>query len=142
MVGMSNLNKSSVENLQFKFNAEFIVSHLFSGTGKRLTRQQFHCFHLHDRVVGTNDLLKCERLFQEYLCVSSAPVENIRLQYVKHNQDVLRSDLYANLQDAVRSSDNSRVRVGKRIICPKSIFNSFRNRFARYYSTVLSICLF
>ncbi len=61
---------------------------------------------------------------------SFAAVENMRLEYAKHNQETLRSEIYANLEDAISSSDSG-VRLGKRVICPKSVFNSFRNRFSR-----------
>ncbi len=108
----------------------FPCSVCFSGTGRNVTRQQFHAYRLHDRSNRDNFLLKTELLFQEYLCLSFASVENMRLNYARFNQKTLRCDLYANLEDAVRKSDGN-LRAGKRVICPKSIFNSYRNRFSR-----------
>ena len=102
----------------------------FRFSGRRITKLQFHCFLLHDRDGETNFLLKAERLLQEYLCVSFATIENQRLQYAKNNQDILRCEVLSSLQDAVDSSDGS-CRVGKRVICPRSIHNSQRNRFCR-----------
>ena len=61
--------------------------------------------------------------------MSFATVENMRLQYAKYNQDVLRTEVLSHLQDAVSSNDDTH--SGKRIICPRSIYNSYRNRFSR-----------
>ena len=101
----------------------------FRVTGRKVTKLQFHCFHLHDRVGSINFLLFGERLFQEYLCITFASIENQRLQFARYNQEILRSELYGSLQDAVSNDHESR--VGKRVICPKSVQNSFRNRFCR-----------
>ena len=93
-----------------------------------MTKLQFHSYHLQDRRGKTN-YLHGEHLLQEYLCMSFATIENQRLQYAKHNQDILRCEILSNLQDAIANDQNSR--VGKRVICPKSIHNSYRNRFCR-----------
>ena len=90
---------------------------------------QFHSYHLQERKDKVNFLLLGERLFQEYLCVSFATIENMRLQFAKHNQEILRTEVLSNLQDAVGA--NEKARAGKRIICPRSIYNSYRNRFSR-----------
>jgi hypothetical protein len=40
-------------------------------------------------------------LFEEWLCVNWAKVEQQRLTWHRNNQKVLRGDLYQGLQDAV-----------------------------------------
>ena len=106
----------------------------FSGSsGRTVTKLQFHSFLLHERESAFNYLLRAERLLQEYICVSFATIENMRLQFAKFNQDTLRSEIFANLEDSVNSSDCDN-RIGKRVICPRSIYNSQRNRFCRCVS--------
>ena len=117
-----------------KWNTAFcrlfpLIFMFFRGSEKSVTKLQFHCYHLHDRVGRINYLLLAERLLQEYVCVSFATVESLRLQFARHNQDVLRTEVLSNLQDAVSSEVDTR--AGKRVICPRSIHNSFRHRFSR-----------
>ena len=107
-----------------------IMSVVFRNCERMITKLQFHCFHLHERLDSFNYLLCAERLLQEYICVSFATIENLRLQFAKYNQDILRSEVLSNLQDAMLASDGDS-RVGKRIICPRSVYNSQRNRFCR-----------
>ena len=54
----------------------------------------------------------------------------MRLQFAKFNQDTLRSEIFANLEDSLVASDSDN-RIGKRVICPRSIYNSQRIRFCR-----------
>ena len=96
-----------------------------------ITKLHYHCFYLHDRQGSTNYLLYVERLLQKYLCGSFATIENLRIQFAKYNQDILRAEVLCNLQDVISSSDGD-ARLGKRIICPKSIYNSQRCRFCRW----------
>ena len=103
----------------------------FSSSERTVTKQQFHSYYLHQRSNSRNFLLLAERLLQEYMCMSFVSVENQRLQYARNNQDILRAEVWASLQDAVSSSDGT-VRAGKRVICPKSLYNSPRSRFCRY----------
>ena len=55
----------------------------------------------------------------------------MRLKHARFNQDSLRSDVYANLDDAVIEADTSVDELGQRIICPKAITGIYRHRHAR-----------
>ena len=103
---------------------------VFRDAVRMITKLQYHCFYLHERHGSVTYLLYAERLMQEYLCVSLATIENLRLQFAKYNQDILRTEVLNNLQDAIASSECDGC-LGKRIICPKSIYNSQRSRFCR-----------
>ena len=80
-----------------------------------ITKLQFHCFYLHERLDLFYYLLCAQRLLQEYIFVYFATIENFRLQFAKYNQDILRSEVLSNLQDAMLASDADS-RVGKPII--------------------------
>lgn len=98
-----------------------------------MTLQQHYCFILNERRSNFSGyLFRAERLFQEFVCIGFARIEGQRLRFARYNQDVLRAELYSNLADAVNQSDSDRGKVGQRIICPKSIFGSFRNLHHRY----------
>ena len=53
-----------------------------------------------------------------------AKIEQQRLNYIKMNQQQIRSDLYSGLADAVHSSDTNDKEVGRNIILPPSYTGS------------------
>ena len=67
-------------------------------------------------------------------------VENQRLNYTRFDQDSLRSDVFANLVDAILAADASVGKLAQRIICPKCITGSCGNRHARLFSNDLKKC--
>ena len=77
------------------------------------------------------------RLFQEYLCVMAAKAERLRLNYLEHNQDRLRCDIYQNLVDAT-AADDSHGNLGRRCILPASFPGSPRY-FHRHYHDALAV---
>ncbi len=58
-------------------------------------------FFLLDTRHGLNPWHRMGNLFEEWLCVNWAKVEQQRLTWHRNNQKVLRGDLYQGLQDAV-----------------------------------------
>jgi hypothetical protein len=50
---------------------------------------------------GLNPWHRMGNLFEEWLCINWAKVEQQRLTWHRNNQKVLRGDLYQGLQDAV-----------------------------------------
>ena len=61
-----------------------------------------------------------------------AKIEQQRLNYIKMNQQQIRSDLYSGLADAVNSSDTNAKEVGRNIILPSSYTGSPRQMFELY----------
>ena len=92
---------------------------------RRVTPREFFVFHINMRDPSSDFLLRCARLFQEYLCLAYTIVESQRLKFMRHNQKALRADTYKNIReeidkrvpltDRVRAGDEA-VRFGKTII--------------------------
>jgi hypothetical protein len=67
-------------------------------------------------------------LYQEYVCETWAVSEQNRLNWLRHNQGDLRSDLYKGLVDAVAANaDADWDQLGQRFILPSSFSGSTRH---------------
>ncbi|PKY29221.1 hypothetical protein RhiirB3_445768 [Rhizophagus irregularis] len=58
----------------------------------------------------------------QYIVNQYAEIEQNRLNYLKHNQVTLQTDLYNDVMDAIHTNDNTN--VGRRIILPSSFAGS------------------
>jgi len=105
-------------------------------TTKRLTARQFYSYHLHTRPGKSDAIFRACRLFQEFLVVSFAKIENNRLYFIQTNQSKLRVELYINLCDAIQRHDaqNSTdpLVVGRPVILPSSFAGSPRDMHRRF----------
>ena len=75
----------------------------------------FYAFHLHQHDTERDTLLRECRLFQEYVCMAFAKIENMRLKFLASNQSAIHADLYQNTVDAVAASDHDQ-NVSQRVI--------------------------
>ena len=120
---------------------------------KRITPRQFYAFHANIRKNNTNYLFKAMRLFQEWLCVAWAVVEDQKLNYLRSNQSCLRVDSYKNvkqLQDQLYADDNCQTKIGRVILpstyigCPRYYNQQFQDGMAicrRYHKPDLFITM-
>ena len=76
-----------------------------------MSARDFYGFHLHQRDTERDTLLRGCRLFQEYMCMALAKVENMRLKFLASNQSAICADLYQNIVDAVAASDHDQISV-------------------------------
>jgi hypothetical protein len=107
---------------------------LASGGTQRMSATKFYCFHLHQRTEEGEAHLRLGRVFQEWCCLMYAKVENQVLEYQRHNQAKLRSDLYNNVMDSVNRDDSGN--VGKRVVLSNSVVGSPRYMAARFQDSM------
>ena len=102
---------------------------------KRVSPREYYAFHLNMRNKQGDFLFRCGRLFQEFICLGYATVENQKLKFDKTNQGALRADTYKNIKDVLTdrvpigdkiSKDDHNLKIGKRIVLPKSFVGSPR----------------
>ena len=102
---------------------------------KRVTPREFFTFHLNMRDYYSDYLFRGGRLFQEYLCIAFATIENQRLKYLRYNQKALRADSYKNIKEViderVHMTDkvlpgDDQLMIGRKIILPSSFVGSPR----------------
>ena len=91
---------------------------------KSVTAMEYYYYRLmqHD---GMNAILRCCRLFQQYIVDACAKIKQTRLNYIRFNQSNLRSDIYSGVTDAVLANDGDR--AGRRIVLPSSFTGGARH---------------
>jgi len=102
---------------------------------QQVSPMQFYSFHLMQRD-NFNVLLRCGRLFHQYIVDQYAKMERERLNFCFHHQQDLRAELYCGLSDAVANGDASGASVGTRIILPSSFCGGPRNMHQLYQDTM------
>jgi len=91
-----------------------------SSSRGHVTMREFVAFLIQYRPNEGNILLRCGRLFLQFVVDCYATIEAWRLRYFRDHQGTLRAELYSGLQDAVTAGENDAYAVGKRLILPAS----------------------
>ncbi|XP_022015050.1 uncharacterized protein LOC110914568 [Helianthus annuus] len=104
-----------------------------------LTRNMFYSYQLHDRANTYSLLLRGGRLFQQYLVDAYVCIEQDRLNYLRYNQNALRSEYMQGMHDAVTRGDTEGKDIGKRIILPSTFTGGPRYMY-KHYQDALAIC--
>uniref|UniRef100_A0A6N2M1C4 Helitron helicase-like domain-containing protein n=1 Tax=Salix viminalis TaxID=40686 RepID=A0A6N2M1C4_SALVM len=73
-----------------------IISNI-SGKRQRVPMRGFYAYVIQEREYGEDTLTKGGRLYQQFLVDAFANIEEDRLDYIRMNQNDLRSDLYQNI---------------------------------------------
>ena len=112
-----------------------VMKHTDKDQSKRVSPREYFAYHLNMRNLEEDFIFRCGRLFQEYICLAYATVENQKLKFNKNNQGALRADTYKNIKEVLSdivpigdriSKDDHNLKIGKRIILPKSFVGSPR----------------
>lgn len=109
---------------------------------ERVTTMQFYSYRLQIR--DGDWLQRAGRLYQQYIVDQYAKIEQNRLNYFKHNQDTLRTDLYNGISDAIHSEDSNTdsTQIGQRIILPSSFAGSSRQMYQLYQDAMTIVSHF
>ena len=96
------------------------------GSTSQITEMTFYSYHFMQRQ-NFKILLKCSRLFHQYIVDQYAKIEQERLNYCLYHQSELRSELYQGLSDSVNAGDTDGSSVGRKIVLPSTFIGSPRN---------------
>ena len=69
---------------------------------------------------------------EEWICDNWAKAEGDMLNYLRHHQAQLRSELYQSVEDAVAVDNQDPCQIGQRIVLPSSFSGSPRDIVQRY----------
>ncbi|KAG5553887.1 hypothetical protein RHGRI_011678 [Rhododendron griersonianum] len=83
---------------------------------KAVSMREFYAFRLQFQDIEGKTLLQGGRLFQQFVVDCYAAIEQDRLNFVRCNQNILHSDLYSGLRDAVTAGDADAAEVDIYII--------------------------
>ena len=97
-------------------------------TNKKVSSMNYYSYRLMIRQNAENHILKCRKLFHQYIVDMYAKIETERLLYIRLNQTELRSEEYINLRDAIVSDGNVNAsELGKMVILPATFTGSPRH---------------
>jgi hypothetical protein len=99
----------------------------------------FYAYQFHDRNRIYTHLLNGGRLLQQYMVDGYVCIEQNRLQYIRNNQNSLRTEFLSGIHDAISNGDTDGQSVGKRILLPSSFTGSPRYMY-KHYQDALAIC--
>lgn len=99
----------------------FNVIHFYTGrdTPKTVSAMNYYAYRLMIRAQEQNYILRCGKLFHQYIVDMHAKIETERLNYIRFNQAKLRSEEYIHLRDAVMNDANVND-IGRLTILPSS----------------------
>ncbi|GJT12218.1 DNA helicase, partial [Tanacetum coccineum] len=109
------------------------------GRPKRMTMLAYYSYQLHFRLKQYDLIFRGGRLFQQYVVSVFCTIEQNRLDFIRKNQNNIRSDHLSGLYDALSRGERDGYEVGGRIILPMSFTGGPRYMYAHYLDA-LAIC--
>lgn len=115
-----------------------------SGTGNsnkrtKLSMREFFAYRIQKRDKDSQVLINSRKLFQQFLVDAYSMIESSRLNFIRHNQDQLRVDMYKGIHDRILRGDGDARSTGQRIILPGSFVGGPRYMFNNFVDA-LQIC--
>lgn len=105
---------------------------------ERVTTMQFYSYRLQIR--EGDWLHNAGRLYQQYIVDQYTKIEQTRLNYLKFNQDSLRTDLYCRVSDALHAVTSND--LGRHIILPSSFSGGPRHMYQLYQDAMAIMSCF
>nr|GEV84549.1 DNA helicase [Tanacetum cinerariifolium] len=110
-----------------------------TGRGKKATMNAYYKYQLHPRRKEFRLIFKGGRLFQQYVVTIFYAIEQSRLDFIRKNQNDLRSDFLSGLYDAVSRGDHEGISAGSKIMLPSTFTRGPRYMY-NHYLDALAIC--
>ncbi|XP_076947443.1 uncharacterized protein LOC143619382 [Bidens hawaiensis] len=104
-----------------------------------LTMNMYYSFLIHDRHNRYSITLRGGRLFQQYLVDAYISLEQERLDYIRANQNLFRTEYLQGIHNAIAKGDTEGQSVGRRVILPSSFTGGPRYMYKHYHDAI-AIC--
>ncbi|KAJ6951656.1 hypothetical protein NC653_040948 [Populus alba x Populus x berolinensis] len=105
---------------------------------QKVSMRAYYAYFIHEREKQESTLIKGGRLYQQFLVDAFVNVEEERLDFIRANQENLRSEHYKGIHDAITRGDIDGSTTGK-IILPSSLTGSPRYM-VNNYQDAMAIC--
>ena len=105
---------------------------------QKVSMRAYYAYLIHEREKQESTLIKGGRLYQQFLVDAFVNVEEERLDFIRANQENLRSEHYKGIHDAIARGDIDGSTTGK-IILPSSLTGSPRYM-VNNYQDAMAIC--
>lgn len=137
---------NDVDQLNINNHEDPVVVSAHRNELKKVSIMDFYSFRLMIRPDPNYGLPKSHfvsvhsfgKLFHQYIVDMYAKMEQQRLNFLRHNQESLRADVYKGLADAVRMDDTNMNSIGKKVILPSTFIGSPRF-LAQLYQDAMSL---
>jgi len=107
------------------FHTEIPMNAPEGGRSKNVSQRCYYAFRLQRRPGEPPALLMGGRLLQQYVVDAWASTEQSELNWIRHHQKELRSDVYQDIRNAVNNDENAdAAQRGKRVILPSTHLGS------------------
>ncbi len=101
--------------------------------------REYYAFQLQQRHFVYSIILKCGRLFQQYVVYAYCCILEERFCWIRGHQDQFRCEVLYGLQDAINRGDTNASRTGKPCILPSS-FTGGPRYMVQNYQDAMAIC--
>ncbi|XP_045820117.1 uncharacterized protein LOC123913423 [Trifolium pratense] len=116
-----------------QYQEKIPLNRLTASTSKkkriRVPMRAFIAFRLQERMNEDSIILRSRRLFQQFVVDLYSMIESQRLSWVRSNQEEIRSDFLAGIEEAVSRGDFVASSIGSRIVLPSSFTGGRRYMF-------------
>ncbi|XP_021733043.1 uncharacterized protein LOC110699839 [Chenopodium quinoa] len=101
---------------------------------KYISPREYYAYKLQIR--PKNMLLRGGRCFQQFVVDMYVKIENLRLDYLRNNQDIIRADLYQGILDSVLGGETDASKIGHLVVLPPSFLGCPRDLKRRYLNAM------
>nr|XP_027083804.1 uncharacterized protein LOC113706116 [Coffea arabica] len=100
--------------------------------GDTVSIREYYCYRFQIRDDDESMLLHCLRLLQQFSVDSYVKIETSRLDFHRHQQNVIRSEILQGVLDSVSIGQSEGSRVGRKVVLPSSFIGGPRDMRRRY----------
>nr|XP_027082380.1 uncharacterized protein LOC113704703 [Coffea arabica] len=128
----SNVDPSSVNDPSHLMDLERRAVDRAKNEGDTVSAREYYCYRFQIRDDDESMLLHCLRLLQQFSVDSYVKIETSRLDFHRHQQTVIRSEILQGVLDSVSIGQSEGSKVGRRIVLPSSFIGGPRDMRRRY----------
>ncbi|XP_071913897.1 uncharacterized protein [Coffea arabica] len=130
--GDSNVDPSSVSDPSHLIDLERRAVDRGKREGDTVSAREYYCYRFQIRDDDESMLLHCLRLLQQFSVDSYVKIETSRLDFHRHQQNVIRSEILQGVLDSVSIGQSEGSKVGRKIVLPSSFIGGPRDMRRRY----------
>ncbi|KAK9714009.1 hypothetical protein RND81_06G065300 [Saponaria officinalis] len=109
---------------------------------KKVSCRDYYCYRLQIRIRDTSILLHCDRLLQQYIVDMYIKTESTCLDFIRHNQSVIRADLYQGIIDSYNAGETRCSNIVHHLILPATCLGCGRDMHCRYLNSMVLVHLY
>nr|XP_027082463.1 uncharacterized protein LOC113704790 [Coffea arabica] len=127
-----NIDPFSVNNPSYLLDLEHRAVEHGKNEEDTVSVRKCYCYRFQIRDSDESMLLHCLRLLQQFLIDSYVKIEISKLDFHRHLQNVVRSEILQGVLDSVSLGKTEGSKVGRRIVLPASFIGGSRDMRHRY----------